>query len=394
MDASSRDSLDRAIMDYNLTFHTNYSTDGDRFENYYKDLSQRMKNREVDILIVVNTFLTGFDATTLNTLWVDKNLRQHGLIQAFSRTNRILNSVKTYGNIVCFRNLQKNVDDAIGLFGDGHANSIVLLKDYESYYFGFDEEDQNGRTKHHLGYQEIIDELLSKYPITSVGVDVLGEEAEKKFISLFGSLLRIMNILNAFDRFEGEKLLSDRQMQDYQSKYVDLYNKYRPDKAHKEDISDDIIFEIELAKQIEVNIDYILNLVKEYRDKNGMDKIAVAAIMKAVDSSLQLRSKKLLIEAFLNTINYDSEIDNDWKDFVSRKKEEDLQEIIASENLKDSETRRYIDQCLESGQMQTNGTAIDDLMPPVRRFGGGGRAKKKQTIIEKLTAFFEKYLGV
>ena len=394
MDESSRDALDRAIMDYNLMFHTNYSTDGDRFENYYKDLSQRMKNREIDILIVVNMFLTGFDATTLNTLWVDKNLKMHGLIQAFSRTNRILNSVKTYGNIVCFRNLQKQVDAAIGLFGDKDAESIVLLKDYESYYYGFTDmpDGEDGKEKHYLGYKEIVDKLLEKYPLTSIGVDINGEKAEKDFIALFGNLLRVMNILNAFDRFEGEKLLTDRQMQDYQSKYVDLYQKYRP-KVEREDISDDIVFEIELAKQIEVNIDYILNLIKQHHDENTLDKIAVAAIMKAVDSSMQLRSKKLLIEAFLNTVNSESEIDDDWKKFVDQKKEEDLQQIITEENLKPEPTREYIDNCLADGQLRTSGTAIDDLMPPVRRFGGE-RAKKKATIIEKLQEFFDRYLGI
>lgn len=389
MDASSRDALERAIMDYNLMFHTNFSTDGDRFENYYKDVSQRMKNREIDILIVVNMFLTGFDATTLNTLWVDKNLKQHGLIQAFSRTNRILNSVKNFGNIVCFRNLAQRVDDAIGLFGDKDANSIVLLKDYNSYYYGFDDEEGH----HHHGYKEIVEELLSKYPITSLGIDILGEEAEKKYISLFGNLLRVMNILNVFDRFADEQLLTERQIQDYQSKYVDLYSKYRQ-RVEREDISEDVEFEIELVKQIEVNIDYILALVKKYHDENCLNGEAIAAVMKAVDSSLQLRSKKLLIEAFLNTINTESDITGEWKQFAEQKKEEELQQIIADENLKDAETRAYLDQCFAEGQLRTNGTLIDDIMPPVRRFGGGDRAAKKQSIIERLTTFFEKFSGV
>ena len=389
MDASSRDALDRAIMDYNLMFHTNFSTDGDRFGNYYKDLSQRMKNREIDILIVVNMFLTGFDATTLNTLWVDKNLKQHGLIQAFSRTNRILNSVKTFGNIVCFRNLAQRVDDAIGLFGDKDANSIVLLKDYNSYYFGFDDEEGH----HHPGYKEIVEELLSKYPITSLGIDILGEDAEKKYISLFGNLLRVMNILNVFDRFADEQLLTERQIQDYQSKYVDLYSKYRQ-RIEREDISEDVEFEIELVKQIEVNIDYILALVKKYHDENCLNGEAIAAVMKAVDSSLQLRSKKLLIEAFLNTINTESDITGEWKQFAEQKKEEELAQIIQEENLKDAQTRAYLDQCFAEGQLRTNGTLIDDIMPPVRRFGGGNRATKKQSIIERLTTFFEKFSGV
>ena len=389
MDASSRDALDRAIMDYNLMFHTNFSTDGDRFENYYKDLSQRMKNREIDVLIVVNMFLTGFDATTLNTLWVDKNLKQHGLIQAFSRTNRILNSVKTFGNIVCFRNLAQRVDDAIGLFGDKDANSIVLLKDYESYYYGFDDVEGN----HHKGYKEIVEELLSKYPITSLGIDILGEDAEKKYISLFGNLLRVMNILSVFDRFASGQLLTERQIQDYQSKYVDLYSKYRQ-RVEREDISEDVEFEIELVKQIEVNIDYILALVQKYHEKNGLDKEAIAAVMKAVDSSLQLRSKKLLIEAFLNTINTESDITGEWKQFAEEKKEEELAQIIQEEKLKDAQTRAYLDQCFAEGQLRTNGTLIDDIMPPVRRFGGGDRAAKKQSIIDRLMAFFERFSGI
>ena len=392
MDASSRDALDRAIKDYNEMFHTNFSTDGDRFENYYKDLSQRMKNREIDLLIVVQMFLTGFDATTLNTLWVDKNLKQHGLIQAFSRTNRILNSVKTFGNIICFRNLQKRVDDAIALFGDGDANSIILLKDYDSYYYGFDETDDKGKKKHYLGYKEIVDQLLSKYPLSEIGVEILGEKAEKAFIALFGNLLRVMNILNAFDRFADETLLTARQLQDYQTKYQDLYDRYRRH-VERDDISDDIIFEIELAKQIEVNIDYILNLVKEYHQKNSLDKVAVAAIMRAVDSSMQLRSKKMLIEAFLNTINSESEIDDDWKDFVAKKRVEDLNTIIEEENLKVEETKQYMNESLDNGTLDITGTVIDSLLPPVRRFGGG-RATKKQTVIDKLREFFEKYMGL
>ena len=389
MDASSRDALDQAIMDYNLMFHTNFSTDGDRFENYYKDLSQRMKNREIDILIVVNMFLTGFDATTLNTLWVDKNLKQHGLIQAFSRTNRILNSVKNFGNIVCFRNLSKRVDDAIGLFGDKDADSIVLLKDYGAYYYGF--TDDNG--KYHSGYKEIVEELLQKYPITAIGIDIMGEEAEKDFISLYGNLLRVMNILNVFDRFADEQLLTERQLQDYQSKYVDLYDKFRK-KVNREDISDDIEFEIDLVKQIEVNIDYILALIQKYHDQNCMDKEAVAAVMKAVDSSLQLRSKKLLIEAFLNTINTDTDVTGEWKRFAEQKKEEELQQIITDENLKEPETRAYIEQCFADGKLRTGGTVIDDIMPPVRRFGGGNRAQKKRNIIERFTEYFDRFFGI
>ena len=386
MDASSRDALERAIMDYNVKFHTNFDTSAAKFQNYYKDLSQRVKNREVDILIVVNMFLTGFDATTLSTLWVDKNLKMHGLIQAFSRTNRILNSIKTYGNIVCFRNLQEEVDKAISLFGDKDAESIVLLKSYDDYYNGYVEDD--GIL--HKGYKELVEEIESKFPI---GTQITGEENEKEFISLYGSLLRVTNILNAFDKFESQRMLSDRDVQDYQSMYIDLYDKWRPKGKQKEDISDDLVFEMELVKQVEVNIDYILTLVAKYHDDNSLDAEAVARIMKAVDSSTQLRSKKELIEAFLRIVNVDTNVHEDWHTFVDVEMEADIQKIIDEEKLKPEQTRAYITKSFDFGSLKTNGTVIDDIMPPVSRFGGG-RAKKKTGVIEKLKGFFEKYIGL
>ena len=387
MDASSRDFLERAIKDYNAYFKTNFDTSSDKFQNYYKDISQRMKNRELDLLIVVNMFLTGFDATTLNTLWVDKNLKMHGLLQAFSRTNRILNSVKTYGNIICFRNLQAAVDESIALFGDSEANSVILLKDYKSYYFGYDEND-----KHYPGYQELVDKLLALYPI---GEEIIGEQAKKDFVGLFGSILRVMNILSSFDQFEDDKLLSDRQMQDYQSMYIDLYHELKKPEGEKVDIHDDVVFELELVKQIEVNIDYILKLVEEYREKHGLDGEAIATVLKVVDSSMQLRSKKALIEAFLKSINVDSDINGDWKKFVDRKKEDDFQQIVIEEGLDEQKARKFITEALESGDFKTNGTAIDSFMPPVRRFGGGGdRASIKQRIIDKLMEFYERYFGM
>jgi type I restriction enzyme R subunit len=213
LDKTSRDFLEAAIADYNSAFSTNYDTSSEKFQNYYKDLSQRVKDREVDLLIVVNMFLTGFDATTLNTLWVDKNLRQHGLIQAYSRTNRILNSVKTFGNIVCFRDLKQATDDAISLFGDKDAGGVVLLKAYSDYYNGF---DFNGEYK--PGYAELIDELTERFPL---GEAIIGEQAQKDFISLYGAILRLKNILTAFDDFTGNEILSNRDFQDYQSVYID-----------------------------------------------------------------------------------------------------------------------------------------------------------------------------
>ena len=388
LDQTSRDFLESAIQDYNEAFNTSFDTSSEKFQNYYKDLSMRVKNREVDLLIVVNMFLTGFDATTLNTLWVDKNLKMHGLIQAYSRTNRILNSVKTYGNIVCFRDLQKATDDAIALFGDKNASSIVLLKSFSDYWNGY--EDNNG--KYHPGYIELLEKLESTYPL---GEQISGEQAEKDFIRLFGTILSVRNILSSFDQFEEMDSIAARDLQNYQSLYLDLYDKYRKKSdAEKEDITDDIEFEIELIKQVEINIDYILMLVEKYHEGNCEDKEILTSIRKAVDASMQLRSKKELIEAFISRVNVDTQVTTDWRRFVLEQEENDLAEIIAAEKLKPEETRKFVSNSFRDGVLKTTGTEIDKLMPPVSRFGGGGRAKKKQGVIEKLKAFFEKYFGL
>lgn len=387
LDKSSRDFLDMAIKDYNEMFNTTYDTSAEKFQNYYKDVSLRMKNRELDLLIVVNMFLTGFDATTLNTLWVDKNLKYHGLIQAFSRTNRILNSVKTYGNIVCFRNLQQETEDAIALFGNKDAGGIVLLKRYEDYYYGYD--DEKG---HHAGYAEIIALMKEKFPL---GVEIQGEDAKKEFVNLFGSLLRVRNILTAFDQFEGDNQITDRDLQDYQSNYLDIYHELNNrDNRDKENINDDIVFEMELIKQVEINIDYILMLVAKYQ--GNKDKEILIDINKAIGSSPELRSKKELIENFISNINVDTKVDEDWKKYVEEQKESDLMNLIEEENLKPTETRKFIDNSFRDGVLKTTGTDIDGILPPVRRFGGGtnNRQLKKQSIIEKLSKFFEKYFGL
>lgn len=386
LDKTSREFLEFAIADYNGMFNTNYDTSSEKFQNYYKDVSTRVKNREVDLLIVVNMFLTGFDATTLNTLWVDKNLKQHGLIQAFSRTNRILNSVKTYGNIVCFRDLQKETDEAVALFGDKEVGSIVLLKGYDAYYHGYDE---NG--KHQPGYTELISELSQDFPL---GQAIIGEQNQKDFVRLFGAILRLKNILTAFDDFEGQAILSDRDFQDYQSLYIDIYQTFTKDKAaDKENINDDIVFEIELIRQVEINIDYILMLVVKYHESNCNDKNILVAIDKAINSSIQLRSKKELIEDFIESVNISTKVDEDWRKFVHEQKEKDLAEIIDEERLKSEETKKFIDNSFRDGTLKTIGTDIDKIMPPVSRFGGG-RAEKKEGIIEKLKKFFEKYFGL
>lgn len=390
LNATDRDFLEKAIADYNAMFHTNYSTDGDRFQSYYKDVSLRMKNKELDLLIVVNMFLTGFDATTLNTLWVDKNLKMHGLIQAYSRTNRILNSIKTFGNIVCFRNLQKRTDDAISLFGDKEAGGIVLMRGYKDYYGGFDDDDN----KHHPGYVEMIDDLVTNFPLSEERIT--GEKRQKDFIVLFGAILRMRNLLTSFDEFAGNEILSERDLQDYLGRYQDLRDEWKnkQPKGDKEDITDDIVFEIELIKQIEINIDYILMLVQKYHDSHCDDKEVLITIRKAVDASPELRSKKALIESFIAGINDVSDVMVEWRSFVAEQRESDLQQIITEEKLKPDETRKFIETAFRDGSVKTTGTDIDKLMPPMTRFGGGNRAEKKQGIIAKLLGFFEKYFGI
>ena len=387
LDQSSREFLDFVIGEYNKKFKTNFSSEGNGFQDYYKDLSDRVKNREVDLLIVVNMFLTGFDATTLNTLWVDKNLKQHGLIQAYSRTNRILNSVKTYGNIVCFRDLEEATNDAIALFGDKNASGIVLLKSYEDYYYGY--EDDKGRKQ--LGYEERIAMLLQKYPL---GDQIIGEQNKKDFIVLMGNILRLKNILSSFDKFAGNEILSERDFQDYIGTYTDLYEEYKSKPEEEESIKEDIVFEMELVKQVEVNIDYILMLVAKYHDSNCEDKEILGSIDKAIKSSLALRSKKELIDKFISKINADTNVYSDWAKFVREQKEMDLENLIKEENLNEEATRKFLDNSFRDGEVKTTGTDIEKILPPMRRFGGGNRAEKKQTIIEKIKKFFEKYFGI
>ena len=387
LDQSSREFLDFAISEYNKKFKTNFSSEGNGFQDYYKDLSDRVKHREVDILIVVNMFLTGFDATTLNTLWVDKNLKQHGLIQAYSRTNRILNSVKSYGNIVCFRDLQQETNDAIALFGDKNASGIVLLKSYEDYYYGYTDENK----KYHKGYEEKITELLQKYPL---GQQIIGEQAKKDFIKDMGSILRLRNILFSFDKFKGNEILSQRDFQDYIGMYADLYEEFKKISKETESIKDDIVFEMELVKQVEVNIDYILMLISKYHKTNCKDKEILGSINTAINSSLALRSKKELIEGFIDRINVNNDIYKDWTAFVKEQKEHDLETLIEEENLNSEETRKFLDNSFRDGEVKTTGTDIEKILPPMRRFGGDNKTERKQTIIEKISKFFEKYFGI
>lgn len=399
LDKTAKDFLERAIRDYNTRFHSNYSAKDDRFENYYKDLSEKVKSREVDLLIVVNMFLTGFDAQTLNTLWVDKNLRFHGLLQAFSRTNRILNAVKTFGNVVCFRNLQKQSDEAIALFGNKDAGGIVFIRSFQDYWNGYD--DKAG--KHQAGYVEIVKDLTTKFPVEERQIE--SESRQKEFIRLFGALLSLKNLLASFPEFKEkeESVLSSRDLQDYKSLYLGLYDKYRGrNDAVKEDVADDVEFEIELIKQDEVNVDYILMLVEKYRQSNCQDKELLTSIQKTVDATPQLRSKKALIDEFIERIDmplFHRGIIADWRQFVLHHKEQDLQKIIDDEGLKPQETRRFVENCFRNDELKTTGTAIDDILPKMSRFAkqdptAPSRIQKKLSVIQQLREFFDRYLGL
>lgn len=388
LDKNSREFLESAIQDYNQTFTTNYDTSSEKFQNYYKDISLRMKNREIDLLIVVNMFLTGFDATTLNTLWVDKNLRMHGLLQAYSRTNRILNSIKTFGNIVCFRNLEQATNESIALFGDKEAGGLVLLKTYEEYYNGYTDE----KGKYKVGYKELVETLLEDYPL---GTHIIGEEAEKTFIKLYGAILRATNILSTFDQFAGNEILAEREVQDYHSIYLDLYDKYRKEKEDATIVNDDIIFEMELIKQVEINIDYILYLIEQLHDKNTNDKEIRITIQKTIGSSPELRNKKELIENFIEQLTPDKSVNESWQQYVKDQQRKQLDEIIATENLKAAETYQFVNQSFKDGNIQESGTSIAKILPPMSIFDKNkNRETKKKTVIEKLKAFFERFFDI
>lgn len=380
LDLDTRSFLEDAIQDYNDMFGTSYDTSADRFQNYYKDLSQRMKNREIDLVIVVNMFLTGFDATTLNTLFVDKNLRAHGLIQAYSRTNRILNSVKTYGNIVAFRDLEEETNAALELFGNKDARGVVLLKPYGDYY---------GE------YVDKVTELLTHFPI---GQQIVGEQAQKDFIQLFGAILRLQNILTSFDDFDGNDPLTERQRQDYTSIYLRLRDEYTRDRdGDREVINDDVVFEIELVKQVEINVDYILMLVEKLRAEkgDGDDKEVRAEITRAVDASPTLRSKRDLVEDFVASVSLQGAVDEQWQSYISAKREAELQELIEAHKLKLEETQSFVDEAFRDGQLRTAGTEITRILPPVSRFNReSNHGDKKKRVIEALSRFFERFRGL
>ena len=323
-----------------------------------------MKNKEIDILIVVGMFLTGFDAKTLNTLWVDKNLKLHGLLQAYSRTNRILNAVKNCGNIVCFRNLEEATNKSLAIFGDENASGMVFLKTYEEYY---SEGYQDDRGNWHEPYTELIRRLLELFPVEGMA-NIIDEEQKKAFIKLMGEILRVRNILAAFDDFTEEAMIVDEmRYQDYLGWYNNYYDEFRPAKhnGEQENISDDIVFEMELVKQVQINIRFILMLVQQYHDSNCQDKEIIVKIKKQVDASPDMRDKRELIERFI--------------------------ERMTPEKGKDVGAA-FVKRAFADGYVTETGTGIAKILPPTNPFLPES-GEKKQTVIDKLKAYLKRFLN-
>ena len=394
-DPQSRDALSKAIDDYNKmwTPNTSYSTDGDSFQSYYKDVSLRMKNKEIDVLIVVGMFLTGFDAKTLNTLWVDKNLKLHGLLQAYSRTNRILNAVKNCGNIVCFRNLEEATNKSLAIFGDENASGLVFLKPFEDYYSKGYEDD---RGKWHQPYTELVSRLLNDFPVEGMAA-IIDDEQKKAFILLLGEILRVRNVLAAFDDFTDEaKLIDDMRYQDYLGWYNNYYEDFRKPThtGEQEEISDDIVFEMELVKQVQIDIRYILQLVQQYHDTNCEDKEIIVKIRKQMDASPDMRDKRDLIEKFIEQMTPESgsDVGEQWEQYIEQEKKERLDAIISEEHLKPTETEAFMKRAFADGYVTETGTGIAKILPPSNPFLPES-GEKKQTVIEKLKAYLNKFLN-
>ncbi|VTX73022.1 Type I restriction enzyme EcoR124II R protein [Campylobacter jejuni] len=369
---SAKEFLSNAIKDYNSHFKSDFSLE--KFDNYYKDISQKLKNKELDLLIVVNMFLTGFDSKTINTLYVDKNLKYHGLLQAFSRTNRILNEQKNCGNVVCFRDLENATNESLKMFGDERASSIVLLENFAFYF---------------EKYSALVDALKQKFEL--LNFPLKKQKEQKEFIKIFNEILKLENILNLFDEFKNP--LDIRDKQDYQSHYLELYNTLRKEKE-KENINEDLIFEIELIKQNEINVDFILFLLEEYH-KTNQEKTK-ESILKTIISNPSLRDKKELIEEFLNEIdhNKNSDYKSLFENFMQRKKEQELNKLIKDENLNENLTKEYLDEAFELNFFQDKGEGIGRLMPLINPFApkSEGNDEKRQQIIDKLKSFFDKFV--
>ena len=397
MDSTAKEFLDKVIADYNAYFKTNFSTNGNEFQNYYKDLSFKVKEKQIDLLIVVGMFLTGFDAPTLNTLFVDKNLRYHGLIQAFSRTNRILNKVKTFGNIVCFRDLEKPTRDAIKLFGDENSVNIILERSYEDYINGFKDEETGKVVK---GYVDICNEIINKFPEPT---EIILDADKKEFVELFGELLKAENILRNFDEFETfNKIISDRQMQDMKSVYVDIresiVNSRTCEKNEGLQIDfSDVEFQIDLLKTDEINLDYILALILEKSKENDNIENLKAGIRRVIRSSLGTRAKEELIMNFINRTKLSELRDTDdilekFYSFARKEKLEKINGLVEEENLK-ADSIRFIEKAINKGYVEYAGDELDRIIPPTSR-RQGAREKKKELVLEKIRKIVDIFVGI
>ena len=397
MNSTAKEFLKKVIDDYNNVFKTNYTVDGQGFQNYYKDLSQKVKDKDIDLLIVVGMFLTGFDAPTLNTLFVDKNLRYHGLIQAFSRTNRILNKTKAFGNIVCFRNLERATEDAIKTFGDENSVNVILEKSYDEYINGF-KDNETGKT--FKGYIEICEELIAKFPDPT---EIVLEADKKEFVQLFGEFLKAENILRNFDEFQNfEKIISERQMQDMKSVYVDIRESFlnerrsREAEAQQVDFSD-VEFQIDLLKTDEINLDYILNLIMQKAKESKDIEHLKDEIRRVIKSSLGTRAKEDLVMDFiskkrLSELQNDDNIIETFYNFAKREKEEKINQLIAEENLNEK-AYRFIEKSISKGFVEYTGDELDGIIPPLSR-RGGAREKKKEIVLEKLRKIVDVFVGI
>ena len=399
MDSSSKEFLDKVISDYNGYFKTNYSTNGKEFQNYYKDLSQKVKDKEIDLLIVVGMFLTGFDAPTLNTLFVDKNLRYHGLIQAFSRTNRILNKVKTFGNIVCFRNLEKATEDAIKTFGDENSVNVILEKSYDEYINGFTDEETGKSMK---GYVDLCNEIVDKFPNP---VEIELDSEKKEFAELFGELLKSENILRNFDEFENfEKIISDRQMQDMKSVYVDICEDIRNDRKNNENKNGEeeidfsnVEFQIDLLKTDEINLDYILSLILKKSKEHDDIETLKSEIRRIIRTSLGTRAKEDLVMNFINKtdlseLKNSSDILESFYKYANEEKKIKINELIENEGLK-KDSERFIERSINRGFVDYAGAELDSILPPTSR-RKGAREAKKQTVLQKIRNIVEIFIGI
>ncbi|EHE9887876.1 type I restriction endonuclease subunit R, partial [Escherichia coli] len=431
MDSSAKEFLDAAIREYNDHFQMNFSTDSKGFQNYYRDLAQRVKNQDVDLLIVVGMFLTGFDAPTLNTLFIDKNLRFHGLMQAFSRTNRIYNATKTFGNIVTFRDLERSTIDAITLFGDKNTKNVVLEKSYAEYMEGFTDA-ATGEAKR--GFMAVVSELEQRFPDPA---NIESEKEKKDFVKLFGEYLRAENILQNYDEFatlkalqqidlsdpvavekfkaehyvDDEKLAelqiirlpADRKIQDYRSAYNDIRDWQRREKeADKKEKSttdwDDVVFEVDLLKSQEINLDYILGLIFEHNRQNKGKGEMTEEVKRLIRSSLGNRAKEGLVVDFIQQTNLDdlpdkASIIDAFFTFAQREQQREAEALIKEENLNEEAAKRYIRTSLKREYATENGTELNETLPKLSPLNPQYKTKK-QTVFQKIVAFIEKFKGV